>query len=270
MPDRRMDAGELAHTLVARFLSHHDYRDTLAALVRESRTRDPRLGAAVSASHDPATTTDWNDVVEDWIASRVTQDKLGDKDDELNQRLERLALESSNRSAAAEVKSVETVVREATNVLNVARGSLPTKTWDPTSLAFKLDVRRCVFTSSVDRTLKLWSHPPRRRPRRRATLELLETHSFESPVLSFVQHPEPALKRFVACATMEGRLSILDLVTRTKPVQLRDHSKVRLRLSRDRSTEGSVLNSLHLSISTLSQSSGRTTVASSQRSGTTS
>lgn len=80
----------------------------------------------------------------------------------------------------------------------------------------------CIFTTAVDRTLKAYSLD---------TFKLLDSFSLPSPCLSFAQHPLPEHRRFVSCATMEGSLTVLDLVTREAKAKVQDHTKVRSRVS---------------------------------------
>lgn len=57
--------------------------------------------------------------------------------------------------------------------------------------------------------------------------ELLESFSLPSPALSIAQHPLPSQERFIAWATMEGSVSVIDVVSREVVARAKDHNKVR-------------------------------------------
>ncbi|GAA5886717.1 hypothetical protein JCM5296_006380 [Sporobolomyces johnsonii] len=213
-PSRHSDAAYQSHLLVARFLHAQGYSSTLSSFAAEAHARHPalRLPALDSPAHS-VEGDDWNDVVEEWIARRMSRLKVNDDGERIRDQLETLELED-----ALLPSKVETVVREGSNLLAIKKGVLPRKRWDSAELQFKSDTVPCILTTSVDRTLKLWSTSS-------PSFELLDSHSFSSPVLSFTQHPQPALARFVACGTMEGSLSIVDLVTREVVVKVKDHNK---------------------------------------------
>ncbi|GAA5924556.1 WD40 repeat domain-containing protein [Sporobolomyces koalae] len=217
MPHPQLDAHEQAHRLIARFLSHQDYQQTLATFLSEAAAKHPhlRLSAAPVAEQGE----DWNDVLEAYLARKMSQASIDDGDSRIEQMLNQLSVPNDTVP-----HTVRTVVKEATNILNVCKGVLPRKEWDSQALEFKSSTRPCIFTTTVDKTLKVWSRPSRATSSRNP-LELLESHSFPSPVLSFAQHPQRDLQNLVACATMEGGLVILDLVSRQQLVKLRDHSK---------------------------------------------
>ncbi|GAA6008029.1 hypothetical protein JCM11491_006583 [Sporobolomyces phaffii] len=248
MPVPPVDATQESHLLIARFLARQGYAATLDSFLSEAASKHPQLRLHVHAERHEG--EDWNDLVEDYIARKVSQVNLDDADSHLERSLNSLQLKSSPLP-----QKVRTVIKEATNVLNVRSGTLPMKQWDSASLEFKSQgslaslersiaslmptsgfssKTRCIFTTTVDRTLKIWSSPSRATSSR-IPLELLESHSFPSPVLSFVQHSDERYSQFVTCGTMEGSLNVLDLVTREKVVQLRDHNKyiVRVVWSRD-------------------------------------
>ncbi|GAA5959061.1 hypothetical protein JCM3765_006327 [Sporobolomyces pararoseus] len=223
MTPKPLDANEQAHILIARFLSHQNYSATLSAFLSESTSKNPQLRFTSQTAERDRDGQDWNDLVEDWIARKISQVKLQDQDSQLEEELK--SLESSNILDQQRIPNrVKTVIKEATNVLNVKQGVLPRKEWDSIKLEFKESSTSCIITTTVDRTLKIWSYPTRSSCSRNP-LELLESHSFPSPVLSFVQHPQSEFKRFIACATMEGSLHLLDLVTRDKLVKIKDHNK---------------------------------------------
>jgi hypothetical protein len=192
----------------------------LNRFISESTSKHPQLRYTPAASPGEESEEDWNDLVEDWIARKVTKFKLDDTNDQLLQELNKLSI----TSPSPRPNKVRTVIREATNVLNVQKGELPRKVWDRESLEFKHSIVNCIFTSTVDRTLKVYSYPNRQTSSKNP-LELLETISFGSPVLSFVQHPLERYKRFLACGLMTGGLTLVDLITREKLVELKDHNK---------------------------------------------
>ncbi|GAA5928945.1 hypothetical protein JCM1841_006424 [Sporobolomyces salmonicolor] len=213
-PSKESDAVYQSHLLVARFLHAQGYSSTLSSFAAEAHSRHPALRLpALDSSSQSVEGDDWNDVVEEWIARRMTRLKVNDEGERIMDQLEGLEFEN-----AVLPTKVETVVREGSNLLAVKKGVMPRKKWDSAELQFKSDTVPCILTTSVDRTLKLWSTSSR-------SFELLDSHSFSSPVLSFTQHPQPASARFVACGTMEGSLSIVDLVTREVVVKVKDHNK---------------------------------------------
>ncbi|GAA6062307.1 hypothetical protein JCM10212_006859 [Sporobolomyces blumeae] len=214
------DATTEAHRLVARFLHHQSYSNTLAAFLDEASTKHPNLSLRSIATSSTDDSTDWNDLVESWIARDVSERKANDPDSSLADRLDHVHLPED----VVVPSKVRTVIKEASNVLTVKSGTYVRKEWDSTALRFTTSTSRCIMTTAVDKTLKLWSYPTSSSSSSRP-LQLVDSHAFPSPVLSFVQHPATERKRYVACATMDGSLSIVDLVSRDEVVKVKDHNK---------------------------------------------
>lgn len=128
------DANEQAHLLIARFLSHQNYSATLSSFLEESTSKHPQLRLNPHQSNDEQ--EDWNDVVEEWIAKKVTQIKLQDGDSKLRDELAKLESTREERMPS----KVRTVVKEASNILNVRKGTVPRKEWDSAALEFKSQV----------------------------------------------------------------------------------------------------------------------------------
>lgn len=78
----------------------------------------------------------------------------------------------------------------------------------------------CIFTTAVDRTLKIYST---------STHTLLDSHQLNSPILSLALHPTNP--RLVLLATMSGQLSVLDLVSRTTLATAHLHDKYIVKLA---------------------------------------
>ncbi|KAK4048217.1 hypothetical protein OIV83_004922 [Microbotryomycetes sp. JL201] len=78
----------------------------------------------------------------------------------------------------------------------------------------------CLMTASVDKSVKLY---------RQSNFELLETLEFSTPVLCTACHPKHA--RFFCAATMDGTVTIVDMVTRERVFTVRDHSKYVVRVA---------------------------------------
>lgn len=76
----------------------------------------------------------------------------------------------------------------------------------------------CLLTTAVDRTLKVY---------RSDSFDLVDSYDLPSPALSIAQYPGSKNARLVACATMEGSLSVIDLVSRQVVARVKDHTKVR-------------------------------------------
>jgi WD40 repeat protein len=87
------------------------------------------------------------------------------------------------------------------------------------SIALHSEFIPCIYTTAVDRTLKIYDV---------SNYELLDTHSFPAPVLAFAVHPIHS--RFILCATMEGSVALIDLVTREVVQKMRDHTKYIVRV----------------------------------------
>ena len=137
MAPKPLDANEQAHILIARFLSHQNYTATLSSFLSESTSANPQLRLS-SNTHGDGQGEDWNDLVEDWIARKVSRIKLQDQDSKLEEELKNLESSSSNIFDRQRLPSrVKTVVKEATNVLNVKQGVLPRKEWDSIKLEFR-------------------------------------------------------------------------------------------------------------------------------------
>ncbi|GAA6028276.1 hypothetical protein JCM8097_006952 [Rhodosporidiobolus ruineniae] len=206
-----------AHRLVAGFLRSHGYTKTLDALLNESISTNPRLPVLIEhsgAADDSGVGLE--DVVEYLLAARLARAKLDDPAAPLRDDLNQLHLVDN-----ALPKKVRTAVSEASNVLTVKKGVLPKRSWDSAELRFRSEHIPCILSTAVDRTLKLHSLD---------SFDLLDSFPLPSPALSFVQHPVPGQERFVACATMEGSLSVIDLVTREVKAKVKDHSKYIVRV----------------------------------------
>ncbi|GAA6001598.1 hypothetical protein JCM10207_006744 [Rhodosporidiobolus poonsookiae] len=198
--------------LVARFLRSHNLTSTLDALLHEA---DPRLAAQID--RPPADSgNDLQDVVEDWIAQRLSRLRVDDPSAAPLEQLRQLEVRGKLPDR------VRTAVKEATNVLSVTRGTLPRRSWDSSELRFRSEHIPCIFTTAVDRSLKVYSAD---------SFELLDSFSLPSPALSIVQHPQDEQARYIACATMEGSLSVIDLVTREVKVKAKDHTKYIVRVT---------------------------------------
>ena len=131
MAPKPLDANEQAHILIARFLSHQNYTATLSSFLSESTSANPQLRLS-SNTHGDGQGEDWNDLVEDWIARKVSRIKLQDQDSKLEEELKNLESSSSNIFDRQRLPSrVKTVVKEATNVLNVKQE------WDSIKLEFR-------------------------------------------------------------------------------------------------------------------------------------
>ncbi|GAA5828733.1 hypothetical protein JCM11251_005855 [Rhodosporidiobolus azoricus] len=200
-----------SHRLVASFLRSMGYSDTLEALLRESSSTDERLpglierpSTAFGAGHD------LQDVVEEYLASRLARSKLEDPTAPLVDNLKRLELKGKLPDR------VKTAITDGSNVLTVQRGILPKRSWDSDELRFRSEHIPCLFTTAVDRSLKVYSTD---------TFELLDSFSLPSPALALAQHPQSDQARFVICATMEGSLTVIDLVTREVKAKVKDHVK---------------------------------------------
>ncbi|GJN90773.1 hypothetical protein Rhopal_003787-T1 [Rhodotorula paludigena] len=210
----QLDSSVEAHRLVARFLRSHGYTATLDSFLADATSNHPRLpslldrtgAAGQDAGHD------LQDVVDDWVSSRLARLKVDDPLETLRDQLDQCELVEQEVPKG----EVQTGVRDATNILTVTRGTLPRREWDTQESRYRSYDTSCIFTTAVDRTLKIWSS---------SSFELLETHTLPSPSLSTTQHPSPELARFVVCSTMEGSLVVLDLVTREVKTQLKDHTK---------------------------------------------
>ncbi|BGP16524.1 hypothetical protein JCM10213_001137 [Rhodosporidiobolus nylandii] len=214
MPSAPEDPSLLAHQLIVRFLRSHNYSDALAAFSREAAADNPRLAglehiSAADGGHD------LGDVVEDWVAARLARMKVDDPVADLAEQIRRLEL------SAKLPDRVKTAVKEASNVLTVQGGVLPRRSWDSSQDRFKSEEILCVFTSAVDRSLRVYSSD---------AFELLDFFSLPSPALAVAQHPLDAYKRFVVAATMEGSLSVFDLVSREVVARVKDHSKYIVRV----------------------------------------
>ncbi|KAK4057295.1 hypothetical protein OIO90_001792 [Microbotryomycetes sp. JL221] len=112
-------------------------------------------------------------------------------------------------------KTIKTAVRDVANVLSVKVTSLPRRQWNSTQQRFLNQQLDCIMTASVDKTVKFYT---------RDTFQLVETFSFETPVLSTVSYPRQC-DRLFAAATMDGTVIVVDVVTRQRVVTLKHHSK---------------------------------------------
>lgn len=141
------------------------------------------------------------------------------------------------RALADQFGSRSKTIRDSTNVLTVRPGVFPQRSWDAVAGHFKRCVSPSVchpihdvshaepssnysefipaiFTTAVDRTIKVYST---------ATYDLLATFPFKSPILSVSIHP--LHPRLLIAGTMEGSLSLLDLVTRDVKQRVQNHTK---------------------------------------------
>ncbi|GAA5833879.1 hypothetical protein JCM9279_001649 [Rhodotorula babjevae] len=215
------DASLEAHRLVARFLRHHGYSSTLEAFVLDSSNTHPRLqshldrpaAAPPAEPHAHDTGEDLQDVVDEWLASRLARLKVHDTAATLREQLDQLEYPDEG---ASKVGPARTAWREASNVLTVTSAVVPRREWDSSELRFRTDHVPCILTTAVDRTLKVHSA---------ASFELLDSYSLPSPALSVAQHPVHEHRRFVLCATMEGSLLVVDLVSREVKARVKDHTK---------------------------------------------
>ncbi|KAK4696783.1 hypothetical protein P7C70_g8317, partial [Phenoliferia sp. Uapishka_3] len=191
-----------SHVIILRFLESQGYIDTLSAFKREasSALSDVDLLSETDAS------TDLREVVEDYLAKRFNALEIPTAP--LEEELQKL------RCTGVVPNKVVKVIRDGTNVLSVRKGVLPRRSWDSQVGRFKSEFVPAIFTTAVDRTLKLYSSE---------TFELLDTHQFQSPILSIAVHPTHP--RMIVAGTMEGSLQLLDLVTREVVSKVKDHTK---------------------------------------------
>ncbi|GAA6047451.1 hypothetical protein JCM3770_001311 [Rhodotorula araucariae] len=210
-----LDASLEAHRLVAHFLRSHRYSASLASFLDDSAETHPRLAHVLhleeTAGSPRHAGQDLQDVVDSWVASRMARLKVDDPTQSLRDNLDGLEYSDSGEPAPA-----RTAFREPSNVLTVTRGILPRRQWDSSELRFRTDEVPCIFTTAVDRTLKVYSS---------STFDLLDSFSLPSPALSVAQHPLEDCRRFVLCATMEGSLTVIDLVSREVKARVKDHNK---------------------------------------------
>ncbi|BGP40411.1 hypothetical protein JCM10450v2_004394 [Rhodotorula kratochvilovae] len=213
-----LDASLEAHRLVARFLRSHRYDAALASFLDDTADTHPKLpyllhreATAQNAPHDAG--EDLQDVVDSWFAARVARLKVDDPVQSLRDQLDELDFTEEKGKEKAPAR---TALRETSNVLTVTKGVFPRRQWDSSELRFRTDEIPCIFTTAVDRTLKVYSS---------STFELLDSFSLPSPALSVVQHPLGEQKRFILCATMEGSVTALDLVSREVKARFKDHTK---------------------------------------------
>lgn len=134
------DADQQAHLLIARFLTRQGYSQTLSSFLSEATSKNPQLRIH---SHETQQGEDWNDLVEDWIARKVSRIKLTDHSQQLEDQLNRVKLDDRKLP-----RVVKTVIKEATNILNVKKGQLPKMEWDSASLEFKSQVHNSRFLVS--------------------------------------------------------------------------------------------------------------------------
>ncbi|BGP08400.1 hypothetical protein JCM10049v2_004247 [Rhodotorula toruloides] len=213
-----MDAFAEAHRLVARFLRSQGYSAALESFISEASHSHPRLPSLLDV--DPAAGDagqDLQDLVEYAVSARLARLRVDDPTSSLREHLVGLEL----KEAELPKGKARTAVRETSNVLTVQQGVLPKREWDTQQHRFRCNETPCIFTTAVDRTLKAYSLD---------TFKLLDSFSLPSPCLSFAQHPLPEHRRFVSCATMEGSLTVLDLVTREAKAKVQDHTKYIVRV----------------------------------------
>lgn len=115
---------------------------------------------------------------------------------------------------------VNHTIRESTNFLSIRSGLHPRRFFDTSVGLFKAEFNSCIFSSSVDKTLKIRSTIS-------PNFDLLDTYSFTSPVLSSASDPT---NRYIVVSTMEGSLSLIDLVTRKILQKVEDHTKYVVRV----------------------------------------
>lgn len=139
--------------------------------------------------------TECAEVVEDFLSSRVAALSIAAAPRALEAKLESIQLE---RPLPAKV--IKTI-KETTNVLNVTKGIFPTRRWDSESGRFVSSFRDCVFTSSVERAIKVYSTED---------YALLGSYSLPSPALSISVSPAHH-SRFLLAGTMEGSLHLIGL-----------------------------------------------------------
>ncbi|GAA5863263.1 hypothetical protein JCM3774_000833 [Rhodotorula dairenensis] len=204
-----------AHRLVLRFLNHQGYHDAASALQREAARANPRILQRILApvdlgGGDPG--YDWQDVVDDFLGARLARCTVDDPTATLKEQLDALEIDEHELPQG----EVRTAIRDASNVLCVQSASVPRREWDTQQLRFVVHHLACLLTTAVDRTLKVY---------RSDSFELLESFSLPSPALSIAQHPSPSQARFIACATMEGSLSVIDVVSREVVARVKDHNK---------------------------------------------
>ncbi|GAA5943755.1 hypothetical protein JCM3775_000943 [Rhodotorula graminis] len=210
------DASLEAHRLVARFLRHHRYESTLASFLADSANNHPRLESHLARPRRPDTGEDLQDVVDEWLAARLARLRVHDSAATLRDQLDQLEYYAEASGSSAAVGPARTAWRETSNVLTVSRAVVPRREWDSSELRFRTDDVPCLLTTAVDRTLTVHDS---------ATFALVDSYSLPSPCLSLAQHPVPEHRRFVLCATMEGSLLVVDLVSREVKARVKDHTK---------------------------------------------
>ncbi|GAA5983325.1 hypothetical protein JCM10908_000242 [Rhodotorula pacifica] len=208
-----------AHRLVLRFLHNHGYTDTATAFEREASHANSRIlqqlhrtSLELNGGHD------LQDVVDEWVANRLARLKVDDPTETLKEQLQ--SLELNDDELPNDSVEVRTAIRDASNVLCVQRAVVPRREWDSQQLRFVTQEIPSLLTTAVDRTLKIY-----RSDSDSSSFELLESFSLPSPALSVAQHPLPSQARFIACATMEGSLSVIDVVSREVVACVKDHNK---------------------------------------------
>ncbi|KAM0789352.1 hypothetical protein ACM66B_000183 [Microbotryomycetes sp. NB124-2] len=200
-----------AHRVVAQFLERTGYIDTLKSFTRETGARTPGLNLDASTEVEQP---DLQQLVQEWFTSRIAKLSI-EPTPQLDAEL--INLEPFKVWPA----KVRTAVKDTANVLSVRPVVLPRRQWDSASQRFRNEYIECLMTASVDKSVKLY--------RRADGFELLETFDFATPVLCTACHPRH--NRFFCAATMDGTVAIIDLVTRERVFQVRDHQKYVVRVA---------------------------------------
>lgn len=145
------DASLEAHRLVARFLRHHRYHSTLDSFLAESVNTHPRLQAHLDRPPVPTTAElhahdtgeDLQDVVDEWLGSRLARLKVNDTAATLREQLDQLEYtEGEGDGRGDKVGPARTAWRETSNVLTVTRAVVPRREWDSSELRFRTCVPR--------------------------------------------------------------------------------------------------------------------------------
>ena len=137
------DASLEAHRLVARFLRHLGYTSTLTSLLVESTNNHPLLQSHLDRTTAPSaephahdTGEDLQDVVDEWLASRLARLKVNDTAATLREQLDQLEY-TEGEGEGAKVGPARTAWRETSNVLTVTSAVVPRREWDSSELRFR-------------------------------------------------------------------------------------------------------------------------------------
>ncbi|KAM0748285.1 WD40 repeat-like protein [Meredithblackwellia eburnea MCA 4105] len=202
--------------VVAHFLDVNGYQDTLAAFKREAE-HEFKVKRAGEENLEPDEDQIWSDLTSVSDLRHIVEDYL--------ERKRRAALVAPSAAKVEEQFAKMTIktplptkvtktIRDTTNVLTLQNGTLPRRRWDSSAGRFVSEFIPAVFSTAVDRALKIYSVED---------WELLDSHPFPSPILSSSFHPKHS--QYVVVGTMEGSIHLLDLVSREVKQKIKDHTK---------------------------------------------